>query len=87
MANSLELSLPGAVSSQSEQDDTQLVKASPQGTRVGSLCLPRVKSTAPRLQYGFAHAAWLWLPSVPDEAGFATWLYCITYNCYLRQFE
>jgi hypothetical protein len=33
MANSPEISLPGVVSSQSEQDETQLVKASQHGNQ------------------------------------------------------
>jgi RNA polymerase sigma-70 factor, ECF subfamily len=102
MANSPEISLPGAVSSQSEQDDTQLVKASQQGDqdafaslmqrhqrRVFNLVLRMLQDyeEASEITQEAFLAAWLGLPSFRGEARFATWLYRIAYHGALKQLE
>jgi RNA polymerase sigma-70 factor (ECF subfamily) len=102
MANSPEISLPGGVSSQSEQDDAQLVKASQHGDqdafaflvqrhqrRVFTMVLRMLQDyeeTGEITQEAFL-AAWQGLPSFRGEARFPTWLYRIAYNCCLRQLE
>ena len=102
MANSPEISLPGVVSSQSEPDDTQLVKASQQGDqdafallvqrhqrRVFNLVLRMLQDyeDAGEVTQEAFLAAWQGLPSFRGEARFATWLYRIAYHCCLRQLE
>src|SRR5258708_6643 len=102
MANSPEISPPGVVSSQSEQDDTQLVKASQQGDQDAFASLVqrhqhRVFNMVLRMLQDYEDAsevtqeaflaAWRGLPSFRGEARFATWLYRIAYNCCLRQLE
>jgi RNA polymerase sigma-70 factor (ECF subfamily) len=102
MANSPEIALPGVVSSQSEQDDTQLVKASQQGDqdafaslmqrhqrRVFNLVLRMLQDyeEASEITQEAFLAAWMGLPSFRGEARFATWLYRIAYHCALKQLE
>jgi len=102
MAYSPEISLPGVVSSQSEQDDTHLVKASQQGDqdafaslvqrhqrRVFNLVLRMLQDyeEASEITQEAFLAAWMGLPSFRGEARFATWLYRIAYNCALKQLE
>jgi len=102
VAHTLEIALPGVVSTQAEQDDTQLVKASQQGNqdafallvrrhqrRVFNLSLRMVQDyedASEATQETFV-AAWQGLPSFRGEARFATWLYRIAYHCCLRQLE
>ena len=102
MAKSPEISLPGVVSSQSEQDDTHLVKASQQGDQDAFASLAqrhqrRVFTLVLRMLQDYEEAneitqeaflaAWMGLPSFRGEARFATWLYRIAYNCALKQLE
>jgi RNA polymerase sigma-70 factor, ECF subfamily len=102
LARSPEISLPEGVSSQSEQDDTQLVTASQQGDQDAFAFLVqrhqrRVFTMVVRMLQDYEEAseitqeaflaAWLGLPSFRGEARFATWLYRIAYNCCLRQLE
>jgi len=102
MANSPEISLPGVIFSQLEQDDTHLVKASQQGDQDAFASLMqkhqrRVFNMALRMLQDYAEAseitqeaflaAWMGLPSFRGEARFATWLYRIAYNCALKQLE
>ena len=102
MANSPEISLPGVISSQTEQDDTQLVKASQQGDqdafatlmqrhqrRVFNLVLRMLQDyeEASEVTQEAFLAAWMGLPSFRGEARFATWLYRIAYNCALKKLE
>ena len=102
VAHTLEIALPGVVSTQAEQDDTQLVKASQQGDqdafallvrrhqrRVFNLSLRMVQDyedASEATQEAFV-AAWQGLPSFRGEARFATWLYRIAYHCCLRRLE
>jgi RNA polymerase sigma-70 factor, ECF subfamily len=96
LAHTLEISLPGAVSSQAEQDEAQLVKASQYGDqdafaflvqrhqrRVFNLVLRMLQDyeEASEITQEAFLAAWLGLPSFRGEARFATWLYRIAYNC------
>ena len=100
--NSPEISLPGVISSQSEQDDTHLVTASQQGDqdafaslmqrhqrRVFNLVLRMLQDyeEASEITQEAFLAAWMGLPSFRGEARFATWLYRIAYNCALKQLE
>jgi RNA polymerase sigma-70 factor, ECF subfamily len=102
LAHTLEISFPGVVSSQAEQDDTQLVTASQQGDQDAFACLVqrhqrRVFTMVLRMLQDYEEASeitqeaflatWLGLPSFRGEARFATWLYRIAYNCCLRQLE
>jgi RNA polymerase sigma-70 factor (ECF subfamily) len=102
LARSPEISLPEGVSSQSEQDDTQLVTASQQGDqdafsflvqrhqrRVFNLVLRMLQDydEASEITQEVFLAAWLGLPSFRGEARFPTWLYRIAYHCCLRQLE
>jgi RNA polymerase sigma-70 factor, ECF subfamily len=102
MANSQEISLPDVVSSQSEQDDSQLVKASQQGDQNAFASLVqrhqrRIFNMVLRMLQDYEEAseitqeaflaAWMGLPSFRGEARFATWLYRIAYNCALKQLE
>lgn len=102
MSHSLAIPLPGVIPSQSEQDDTQLVKASQQGDqeafallvqrhqrRVFNLSLRMLQDyedASETTQEAFL-AAWQGLPAFRGEARFATWLYRIAYHCCLRQLE
>jgi len=102
LANGLAIALPGVVSSQAEQDDAQLVKASQQGDqdafallvqrhqrRVFNMVLRMLQDyedAAEVTQEAFL-AAWQGLPSFRGEARFPTWLYRIAYHCCLRQLE
>jgi RNA polymerase sigma-70 factor (ECF subfamily) len=102
LVHTLEISLPEGVSSQAEQDDTQLVTASQQGDQDAFAFLVqrhqrRVFNMVLRILQDYDEAseitqeaflgAWLGLPSFRGEARFATWLYRIAYNCCLRQLE
>jgi RNA polymerase sigma-70 factor (ECF subfamily) len=102
MAHRLEIFLPGIVSSQSEQDDTQLVKASQHGDqdafaflvqrhqrRVFNMVLRMLQDyeEASEITQEAFLAAWQGLPSFRGEARFATWLYRIAYHCALKQLE
>src|SRR5712692_5248776 len=102
LSHNLEISLPGAVSWQAVQDDTQLMKASQQGNQDAFACLVqkhqrRVFHMVLRMLQDYEEAseitqeaffaAWQGLPSFRGEARFATWLYRIAYNCALKQLE
>jgi len=102
MAHSPEISLQSVISSQSEQDDTQLVKASQQGDQDAFASLVqrhqrRVFNMVLRMLQDYEEAsevtqeaflaAWMGLPSFRGEARFPTWLYRIAYNCALKQLE
>jgi len=94
--------LPGAVHSQAEQDETQLVKASQQGDldafallvrrhqrRIFNLSLGLLQDeddASASAQAAFV-AAWQGLPGFRGETGFPTWLYRIAYRCCLQQLE
>ena len=102
LAHTLEISLPGVFSSQAEQDEAQLVKASQQGDqeaftflvqrhqrRVFNMVLRMLQDyekASEIIQEAFL-AAWLGLPSFRGKARFVTWLYRIAYNCALKQLE
>jgi RNA polymerase sigma-70 factor, ECF subfamily len=102
LVHTLEISLPEGVSSQAEQDDTQLVTASQRGDqdafaflvqrhqrRVFNMVLRVLQDydEASEITQEAFLAAWMGLPSFRGEARFATWLYRIAYNCCLRQLE
>jgi RNA polymerase sigma-70 factor (ECF subfamily) len=102
MANSPEISPPESVSSESEEDDTQLVKASQNGDEDAFAILVqrhqrRVFTTVLRMLQDYEEAseitqeaflaAWLGLPSFRGAARFETWLYRIAYHCALKQLE
>ncbi|HEY6543135.1 MAG TPA: sigma-70 family RNA polymerase sigma factor [Ktedonobacteraceae bacterium] len=102
LSHTLEMTFQGAISSQAEQDDTQLVKASQQGDQdafallvqrhqrlVFNLSLRMVEDyeDASEVTQEAFLAAWQGLPSFRSEARFATWLYRIAYHCCLRQLE
>jgi len=102
MPHSLELSLSGVVSEPSEQDDTQLVKASRHRDqhafaflvqrhqrRVFTMSLRMLQddNDASEITQEAFLAAWQGLPSFRGEASFATWLYRIAYQCCVRQLE
>src|ERR1700674_3536305 len=102
LSHNLEIALPGVVSSQAEQDDAQLVKASQQGNqdafaflvqrqqrRVFTMALGMLQDDeeASEITQNAFLAAWQGLPSFRGEARFATWLYRIAYNCALKQLE
>jgi RNA polymerase sigma-70 factor (ECF subfamily) len=102
LAHILEISLPGVFSSQAEQDEAQLVKASQYGDQDAFAFLVqrhqrRVFNIVLRMLQDYEEAceitqeaflaAWLGLPSFRGEARFATWLYRIAYNCALKQLE
>jgi RNA polymerase sigma-70 factor (ECF subfamily) len=102
MAHSPEISLPGVISSPSEQDDTPLVKASQQGDQnafaslmqrhqrlVFHLVVRMLQDSeeASEITHEAILAAWLGLSSFRGEARFATWLYRIAYHCALKQLE
>jgi RNA polymerase sigma-70 factor, ECF subfamily len=98
----LEIALPGVVSSQVEEDDAQLVKASQQGDQgafatlvqrhqrrvfnIGFRVLQDYEEASEITQEAFV-AAWQGLPSFRGEARLPTWLYHIAYNRCLRQLE
>ena len=102
MPYSEEIRLPGVIASYSEQDDTQLVKASQEGDQdafallvqrhqrrvfnLGLGMLQDEEDASEATQEAFL-AAWQGLPSFCGEACFATWLYSIAYHCCLRQLE
>ncbi|MGZ3623253.1 MAG: RNA polymerase sigma factor [Ktedonobacteraceae bacterium] len=102
MSNSPEISLQGIISSQSEPDDTHLVKASQEGDQEAFASLVqrhqrRVFNMVLRMLQDYEEAseitqeaflaAWLGLPSFRGEARFATWLYRIAYNSALKQLQ
>ena len=102
LTHPLEISLPGVVSSQAEQDDAQLVKASQHGKQDAFALLVQrhqrlVFNMVLRMLQDYEEAseitqeaflaAWQGLPSFRSEARFATWLYRIAYNCALKQLE
>src|SRR5947209_13122949 len=97
-----QMTFQGVISSQAEQDDTQLVKVSQQGDQdafallvqrhqhlVFNLSLRMVQDyeDASEVTQEAFLAAWQGLPSFRGEAHFATWLYRIAYHCCLRQIE
>ncbi len=98
----LERSLPGVVSTQAEQDEAQLVRASQRGDQDAFACLMqkhqrRVFNMILRMLQDYEEAneitqeaflaAWKGLPSFHGEALFSTWLYRIAYHACLRQLE
>ena len=98
----LERSLPGVVSTQAEQDEAQLVRASQRGDQDAFACLMqkhqrRVFNMILRMLQDYEEAneitqeaflaAWKGLPSFHGEALFSTWLYSIAYHACLRQLE
>ena len=102
VSHTLEMTIPGVVSSQTEQDDTQLVKASRDGEQDAfallvqrhqrfvfnlSLCMLQDYEDASEVTQEAFLAAWQGLPAFRGEARFATWLYRIAYRCCLRQLE
>jgi RNA polymerase sigma-70 factor (ECF subfamily) len=102
LTHPLEISLPCVVSSQTEQDDAQLVKASQQGNpdsfaffvqrhqrRVFTMVLRMLQDDeeASEITQNAFLAAWQGLPAFRGDARFATWLYRIAYNCALKQLE
>ncbi len=97
-----EISLPGLVSSQAEQDDAQLVAASQCGDQDAyALLVQRYQRVvfnwvlrmlqdyeeASEITQDAFLAAWQGLPSFRGEAHFTTWLYRIACNCALKQLE
>ncbi|MFL5703473.1 MAG: RNA polymerase sigma factor [Ktedonobacteraceae bacterium] len=102
LSHKLEIALPGVVSWQAVQDDTQLVQASQQGNqdafaflvqrhqrRVFTMVLRMLQDDeeASEITQNAFLAAWQGLPAFRGEARFATWLYRIAYNCALKQLE
>jgi RNA polymerase sigma-70 factor, ECF subfamily len=102
VSHDLELSLPGVIPSQTEQDDTRLVQASQQGDQDAFALLVqrhqrRIFTMSLRMLQDYEEAseitqeaflaAWQGLSSFRGEACFATWLYRIAYHCCLRQLE
>jgi RNA polymerase sigma-70 factor, ECF subfamily len=102
LTHPLEISLPGVVSSQAEQDDAQLVKAGQHGDQdafaflvqkhqhlVFNMVLRMLQDyeEASEITQEAFFAAWQGLPSFRGEARFATWLYRIAYTCALKQLE
>ncbi len=102
VSHTQEIAFQVVISSQAEQDDTQLVKASQQGDQdafallvqrhqrlVFNLSLRMVQDCedASEVTQEAFLAAWQGLPSFRSEARFATWLYRIAYHCCLRQLE
>ena len=102
VSHNLEIARSGAIASQAEQDDMQLVKASQQGDQDAFAILVqrhqrRVFNLSWRLLQDYEDAseitqeiflaAWQRLPAFRGEARFTTWLYRITYNCCLQQLE
>src|SRR5690349_21974562 len=102
VSHTLEMTFQGVISSQAEQDETQLVKASQQGDQnafallvqrhqrcIFNLSLRMVQDyeDASEVTQEAFLAAWQGLPSFRAEARFATWLYRIAYHCCLRQLE
>ncbi len=101
-SHSLGVSISSAISSVTEQDETQLVAASQHGDqdafaqlvqrhqrRVFNLVfrmLQQYEEASEATQETFL-AAWQGLPSFRGDARFSTWLYRIAYNCSLKQLE
>jgi len=101
-SRSLGLSIPGTVSTPSEQDDAQLVAISKKGDQDAfSLLVQRYQRRVFNLVFRMLQnyeeaseitqeaflAAWQGLPGFRGDARFSTWLYRITYNCALKQLE
>ncbi len=97
-----EIFLPDIASSQAEQNEAQLVKASQQGDQnafallvqnhqrlVFNMVLRMLQDyeEASEITQEAFFAAWQGLPAFRGEARFATWLYRIAYNCALKQLE
>jgi RNA polymerase sigma-70 factor (ECF subfamily) len=102
LLRNLEMTLPGVVSRQAEQDDGQLVQASQQGDqeafavlvqrhqhRVFTLSWHMLQDyeDAGEITQEIFLAAWQGLPAFRGEARFTAWLYRIAYHCCLRQLE
>jgi RNA polymerase sigma-70 factor, ECF subfamily len=102
LAHPWEIVPPGVTSSQGEQNEAQLVKASQQGDQdayallvqkhqrlVFNIVLRMLQDyeEASEITQEAFFAAWQGLPSFRGEAHFATWLYRIAYNCALKQLE
>src|SRR5579885_1832587 len=97
-----EIFLPDIASSQAEQNEAQLVKASQQGDQnafallvqnhqrlVFNMVLRMLQDyeEASEITQEAFFAAWQGLPAFRGEARFSTWLYRIAYNCALKQLE
>jgi RNA polymerase sigma-70 factor (ECF subfamily) len=102
LSPSLELSLHGNASTQTETEETMLISACKKGDhdafsvlvqryqrRVFNLVFRMVQNyeEANEITQEAFLAAWQGLPAFRGDARFSTWLYRIAYNCALKQLE
>ena len=102
LSHNLKRPLPGVVSWQAVQDDTQLVKASQQGDQdafaslvqrhqcwVFNMSLRTLQDyeEASEITQEVFLAVWQRLPSFRGDVCFTIWLYRIAYSCSLRRLE